>query len=294
VQTTSTATRISPPLRAYAALAVGIVCIGWSAIFVKLAAVPGPASAFYRMFFAALLLGGWWLWKRPPAPSAYALRMTLLGGLFFALDNVIWNVSLALTTATNATLLGNNAPLWVGLGTLFILHERLPRNFWPGMLVAMAGTVLIVGSDLLSHVELGYGDLLASVAGMMYAAYLLTTQQARARLDTLHFMALSTSVAAAVLLGLCLALGTPLTGYSARSWAALLGLALVSQLGGWFAINYALGYMRAAVVSISLLGQPVFTAIFSILLLHEQLTAAHIIGGALVLLGIYVVNRQRT
>jgi drug/metabolite transporter (DMT)-like permease len=150
----------------------------------------------------------------------------------------------------------------------------------------------IVGIDALRRLSLNTGDALAIGASVFYAAYLLTTQRARARVDTLTFMTLSVLSSGILLLLMNFILKTPLRGYSIKTWAALAGLGLVSQLGGWLAINYSLGYLRATSVSVCLLGQPVVTALLSIPVLGEYLSLNQVIGGALVLSGIYLVNRQ--
>ena len=284
---------VQVPWRAYLALAVGIVCIALSAIWVKWANVPGPTSAFYRVLIAAVVLVPVWLTRRPAHLPRNATLLALLGGVFFALDLLLWNTSILLTSAANSTLLANNAPLWVGLGSLLFFRERLPRTFWWGMALALVGVGLILGGDMVRHPKLGLGDGLAMSAGMFYAAYLLTTQRARTQLDTLTFMTLGVVVSVVVLLVMCLGFGSPLAGFSRDTWLALLGLGLVSHLAGWLTINYALGHIRASVASVSLLGQPVLTALISIPLLNEVLSIEQIIGGALVLGGIWVVHRRK-
>ena len=279
------------PWRAYLALVVGIVCIALSAIWVKWAGVPGPTSAFYRVAIAAVVLVPVWLGRRPARLPRTATWLALLGGVFFAVDLLLWNTSILLTSAANSTLLANNAPLWVGLGSLVIFRERLSRLFWWGMALSLIGVALILGGDILRHPHFSLGDLLAIAAGMFYAAYLLTTQRARAQLDTLSFMTIGIVVSVVVTLATCFAFGSPLAGFSRDTWLSLLGLGLVSHLGGWLAINYALGHIRATVASVSLLGQPVLTALFSLPLLGEHLSVEQIAGGALVLGGIWVVNR---
>ena len=118
---------------AYLALAAGILCIGFSAIFVKLAGVPGPVSAFYRILIAGMVILPWWLFRGSSLPSRRDLFLTLAGGVFFALDLALWNTSLLLTSAATATLLANNAPLWVGLGAVFLFRERLSLYYWLGL-----------------------------------------------------------------------------------------------------------------------------------------------------------------
>lgn len=283
-----------PPWQAYVALGLGVVCIALSALWVKWANIPGPSSAFYRMLIPMVVLVPWWLARRSKdkplerRPTAQALA----GGVFFALDIIVWNSAILLTSAANATLLANNAPLWVGLGALILLRERLPRAFWPSMAISLIGILLVLGGDLLRHPDLGLGDGLALLASVFYAGYLLVTQQARVRMDTLTFMTLSTVAGVVLLLVVCLALGSPLTGFSTDTWLALVGLGLVSHLGGWLAINYALGHISASLASVSLLGQPVLTALLAIPLFGEYLRWEQIVGGALVLFGIWLVNRR--
>ncbi len=281
------------PWRAYVALALGVMCIAWSAIWVKWANMPGPASAFYRLLIAGAVLVPLGLTvRRSTRPARRTVLLAALSGVFFALDVAVWNSSILLTSAANATLLGNDAPLFVGLGAWLLLRERLPRSFWVGMAVALLGILLVLGGDMLRHPRLGLGDALALGAGVFYAGCLLTTQQVRNKLDMRTFMAIST-LSSVVVIGLvCLILGVQLTGYSSTSWLAILGLGLITHLGGWTLVNYALGHLRATVVSVSLLGQPVLTALLAIPLFSEHLSLEQIIGGVLVLGGIWWVNRR--
>ncbi|CAG0927828.1 hypothetical protein TFLX_00648 [Thermoflexales bacterium] len=85
--------------------------------------------------------------------------------------------------------------------------------------------------------------------------------------------------------------GQPLTDYPLSTWLSLLALSVITHVGGWLAINYALGHIPASIVSVTLLGQPVLTAILAIPLLGEALFPLQVIGGILVLIGIYIVNR---
>ncbi|BCS53623.1 membrane protein [Geobacter sp. SVR] len=278
---------------AYAALIAGVLCISGSALFVKLAGVPGPVSAFYRFLITGLVLVPWWLSSGAARPSGVRLWLTLAGGIFLALDLILWNTSIMLTTASTATLLGNNAPIWVGLGAWLIFRERLSGRYWFGLLTALAGMALVVGTTGWSASGPGKGDLMAVAAGFFYGAYLLTTQKARSSIDTLTFMTFSVAAGTVLLLVLNLSLGLPLAGYGARSWAYLAALALVSHLGGWLAVNYALGHLKASAVSVSLLAQVVVTAALAAPLLGEHLTLRQLLGGGLVLAGIYLVISRR-
>jgi drug/metabolite transporter (DMT)-like permease len=295
----TTAPATASRARVYGALALGIVCIALSAIFVKLAiGVPGTVSAFYRVAIAAVALAfpfargqarkrraggvrlGWRIWT-----------LAVVAGVFFALDLAFWNTSLGVTSAANATLLGNDAPLVVGLGALILFGERPRATYWLGLVVALLGMSVIVGWDIFTRSALGGGDLLALLAGVFYAGYLLTTQRIRATMDTLPSLWVPGATGAVLLLAFILATGQALTGYSLNAYLALLGLGLISQLVGWLAINYALGHMPASIVSVTLLAQPILTALFAVVLINETLESRQVVGGLIALVGIFLVNR---
>ncbi len=282
-----------PPVKAYALLGFGILCIGMSAIWVKWANLPGLVSAFYRVFIASLVLVPWWLASQRRLPHQRALVLTGLGGAFFALDLVLWNTALLITSAAQATLLANNAPLWVGLGALLIFREKLPRLYWVGLLLAMVGMALVARPAGAQGLAFDTGSLMALSASLLYAAYLLSTQRVRGSTDTLTFMTVSVVSSTALLLVICLLTGAQMTGFATTTWLALLGLGLISQLGGWLSINFVLGVLPATQVSVSLLGQVIVTAVLAAIIFGETPTAVQTAGAVAVLAGIYLVMRAR-
>jgi drug/metabolite transporter (DMT)-like permease len=278
----------------YIALGIGVVCIAWSALFVRWAGVSGPASAFYRALVATIVLVPCWLWRgRRRQLAVRPVALGALAGLFFAFDLALFNSAVLGTSAANATLLGNNAPILVGLGSWVVFRKRPATIFWIGLTLALVGSACIVGSDALTRAAFGSGDVMAICASIFFAAYLLTIGRVRSDLDTLTLTTLAIAASSVVLLIFCLVLGVPLSGYSAHAWLSLIGLGVVSQVGGYLAITYALGHLPATVTSVGLLGQAPLTAVLAIPLLGEPLSASQIIGGLLVLTGIYVVNRRR-
>lgn len=284
----------SATLPAYLALAGGIFLIGTSAILVKFANLPGIISGFYRVGIAATALLPFWLYsnRKQGRPSWHNLKFIILGGVLFAIDLALWNTSILLTSAAKSTLLANNSPIWVGLGAAFIFKEKLTPKYWGGLAIALLGMVIIVGVDSWRDSQFNVGDVMAIGSSFLYAGVMLSTQKARTRVNTLTFSALYTATAALTLLPAALLTGQKMSGFSNQTWLALLALGLGPQVIGWLAINYALGHLRASHVSVSLLGQPVVTAILGFLLLGEALTGNQIIGGGLALIGIYLVNQK--
>jgi drug/metabolite transporter (DMT)-like permease len=195
------------------------------------------------------------------------------------------------TTAANATLLGNTAPLWVALIALFIFRERLRVIFWFGLVIALTGAVLVMGSDFLHHPALGLGDLMASAAAVFYASYQLTTQRGRKYIDPFRYIWLVGVSATFGMFLINLVMGNSFTGYPAQTWIIFFVTAIVSQMIGYLAITYALGHLPASIVSPTLIGQPILTALLAIPLLGEMPNTTQWIGGAIALAGIYIVNQ---
>ena len=278
--------------RAYLALASGVLGIGWSAILVRWAGTSGTVSAFYRLAFASVIFVPWRLIAKrngPPTTRA-ARRAAIIAGVFFGADLAFFNSAVMATSATNATLLGVNAPIFVAFGAWAMYGERPTTRFWVGFLLAFAGMVAIVGADVVIHPSLGLGDLLAVAGAVCYGVYLLYVQRARQGMDPLTFSTWSAGVGALCLLPVCVVTRRSLSGFSVSSWVALIGLALSAQVVGHLLVAYSMGRLPATHTSIVLLGQAPLTAVLAWPFLGERIRVGQIAGGALVLAGIFVVN----
>jgi drug/metabolite transporter (DMT)-like permease len=277
----------------YLALATGILALSFSAMFVRWANAPGPITGLYRVFLASLLLTPFFIQncRQGCKINKNTIIFPILGGLFTAGDFALWNTAVNYTTAANATLLGNTAPLWVALGAWLFFRERLSHRFWLGLGLALAGATLILGTDFLFHPRLGLGDLMAIGTGVFYAGYMLLTQRSRQHFNPLTHLWLMGVSASFGLLMINLTLRNPITGYSAQTWVVFFAAAIVSQIAGYMSLAYALGHLPASIVSPTMIGQPIMTAILAVPLLGEIPTFLQFIGGATALAGIYIVNQ---
>jgi drug/metabolite transporter (DMT)-like permease len=288
--------RSRPRWLPYGALAAAIAGISWSALFVRWAGVPGVTSAFYRVLIAAAALVPWMVGRRlvrgGAAPvSRSAVAYALAGGALFGCDLGLYNSAVLRTTAANATLLGNNAPIFVGLGTWLLFRRRPARAFWLGLGLALVGATVVMLRSAGGAGD-GRGNLMALAAAVFFAGYMLTTERAREQVDTLTFSAIAALGSVVTLLATCLVLGAPLAGFTATGWLALAGLGLISQLGSYLALAYALGSLPATVTSVGLLAQVPLTALLAAAFLREPITTSQLAGGALVLLGVFIVGRR--
>lgn len=278
----------------YLSLLIGIFALSMTAMFIRWADAPPTISGFYRLAFSSLILLPFFLLRTPKKNGITHSNLIypILGGLFTAFDFAFWNSAVIYTSASNATLLGNTAPIWVALVTIFIFRKRLPNGFWIGLTLTLFGAALVLSSDFFLHPRLGLGDLMAIAAGFFYAGYLLSTQRGRESLDPLSYMTIMVICACLITFLINIILGYSFTGYSLQSWLVFLLLAIVSQILGYMSISYALGHLPASVVSPTMIGQPILTTILAIPLLGELPKTFQLFGGLIALAGIFLIHNS--
>lgn len=276
----------------YLALLACVMALSLSSLFIRLAEASPLVTTFYRMAIAAIVFTPFGIHslKNQPGFKPALLLFPILAGGLSAFDHATWGFSIMLTRVANATLLNNIAPLWVALFAWLIWKRRPSRRFWVGLLFTLAGATVVLGYDMLMHPALTYGDLLAVLSSFFYAGYYLVTERGRLVLPAITYVWLATASTAVVLLSANLVTGQLLSGYSTNTYLIFLAAGLISQVGGYFSIVYALGHLSAAVVSPTMIAQPVLTALLAIPFLGEALFPGQLVGGVVVLLGIFLVN----
>jgi drug/metabolite transporter (DMT)-like permease len=277
------------------ALAFGILCISIFPILIKLQLAPGLISAFYRMLFAFLLLLPYMLvTKKFKLPQKKYLVLALICGVLFASDVAVWNIAIQESSATQASLLTNLSPLWVGIISYVFLKVKPATNFWIGTAVALFGMAMLVGFKFFLELDFDNAFILAVLSGIFYSIYLLVSKKALTHIDVLSFMTISLLASSLYLAIACLVMNEPFTGFSNMGWLVLVLQAVVCQLMAWLSISYATQHMRATRVSLSLLSQAVLTAILAWLFLDEKITINMIIGGLILLIGIRITFYTNT
>ncbi|MFB9842271.1 DMT family transporter [Mucilaginibacter ginsenosidivorans] len=269
-------------------LVIGIVCISFSPIFVKLAEAAPLASGFYRIFIAWLFLAPYCIAGKKLKIGYKDLAVALLGGVVFGADIAVWNISLMKISATISTLIANLAPVWVGLLSFLVLRKKSGALFWTGTWVAIGGMVILVGANNILHLQFNIGLIYALVASLFYAVYIMITKGILQKITTVTFMFYNMLGASAFLLIICGYQHTELLHFPTATWLNLLGMGIVCQLAGWITINYAINHMEATRVSIALLSQTVIAGIWAAFFLHETLELKEIAGSIIVLAGIAV------
>ncbi|MCK0203810.1 DMT family transporter, partial [Ornithobacterium rhinotracheale] len=131
------------------ALLLGILLISAYPVLVKYMGNLASISAFYRVLVPAVcLLPILFFSPKEKIPKGKYLIGTLVCGMLFGLDIFFWNRAIEGSTATQATLLTNLAPIFVGVLAFLFLPNKPKRNFWIGAFIALVGMVVFIGWDV--------------------------------------------------------------------------------------------------------------------------------------------------
>ena len=283
-----------PPFNPYLALIWGVAAVSTGAIFARLADAPALVIAAYRVGLATVVIAPVAWWKAGSELRQLTRRdllLTALSGFFLALHFATWISSLNYTSIANSVVLVNTNPLWVGLFTPLITRERIRPAVAAGILISVTGGVIIGIGDFASGSQALLGDGLALAGSICAAVYLLLGRNLRKKLSLLAYIFVCYGSAAVILWMLVLGLRLPISGFSGGTSACFWAMALFTQLVGHSTYNWALKWLSAGVIAVSLLGEPIGSTILAYFIFGEGLSWPKFVGGGLILCAIYIAAK---
>ncbi len=284
--------------RPRAAALAGALCIAFSGIFFRYAAVAPSTGTVFRMVYALpwLAVLAWAERRRFGPESGRERRLAVLAGLFFAADLTFWHHAIGAVGAGLATVLGNLQVVVVAIVSWLVLGERPSRAVVVALPVMLVGVILISGivGEGAYGADPPLGVVLGVCTALAYAGYLLVTRHgirdARRPATALLYASASTGVVGA-LVGWPLGEFNPVPSWPAHGWLAI--LALTSQVAGYLLISFSLPRLPGVLTSIILMAQPVTTVVLGAILLAEAPSAFQLLGVVLVVGGLLVANLGR-
>lgn len=284
------------------AILVAVLAVSFSAILIRWSDAPALLIALYRLAFTTLLLLPFFiLWKRDELRNLGRRELAVMVsiGLVLSAHFILWITSLELTTVASSVILVTAHPILVAGIEHHLFKERLSRINFIGICIAIFGVIVLASGDLDEPGNL-WGDFLAWIAGICAGLYILAGRRMRRNVSLITYATLVYLFCFVFLLAACLVAGTALTEYEDGSqmpkneYLLFFVMALIPGILGHTLYNWSLKHVRASVVSVSLLGEPVGSTLLALILLKETPSSfLVIIGGALTLIGIMMVARRR-
>ncbi len=282
--------------KALAVLTVGVVAMSSASVLIRLCSAPATTIAVYRVALGSILVlaAGLAAGQRSIAREAIswsAFARIVTSGFFLALHFATWISSLDLTSVASSVVLVQTSPVFVALLSWPVLRERVRRLQWIGVGFALLGTLVIAGADFSSGSKPLLGDSLALLGALAGAGYWVCGRHVRKHLNTVTYASLTYATAAVALLLFAVGTRTPVAGFSWRTYALLLAIAVFPQGVGHTSFNWSLKHLSATSVSVFALGEPVGATLLAYLILHENLPVERAFGAFLVLLGVVLAFR---
>ena len=280
-------------VRLYIFLPIGIIAISTASIFIKLCDAPALIIATYRMMLASLMLTPFACYKNPwRGWERGEIGWFFLSGLFLSLHFAFWIASLKYTSVASSVVLVTTHPIFVGIGSWLFLKERIGMNLVLGIALTVLGSGLISYGDMALSKEASMGDGFALLGAMAASGYLLVGRKMRKDQDLFSYIFPVYSIAGLILILLSLIFQKHFWGYSPSTYLYLFLLALVPQLMGHTTFNWALKYLPASMVAITILGEPIGSTMLAYFILGEGLTIWKILGGISIFAGILVALKK--
>jgi len=291
------------------AVIVGAACLGSAPIFFRLGEAGPSAIAFWRVVLSLPIA---YVWMRmevsgnsdtdkggmrahlvPPGLRTRDWAVLGLAGFFWTGDLVSWHWSLSYTNVANSTFFATSSPIFVIVMAWLLFGEQITGKFLAGAVVAIAGAGALVGSTVNFGGGTVLGDGLGLVTALFFGSYVLAVRALRGRLGAGAVMFWTGLISAPGFLVASLIAGETFLPISIGGWAALVGLALMTQLAGQGLLAFGLGRVPAGPASVLVLLEPVVAALLGWALLAEALGPLQGLGCALILTGLLVIRHRK-
>ncbi|HVP57213.1 MAG TPA: DMT family transporter [bacterium] len=281
--------------RAIIIVCLAIVVVSFAAILIRLCTVPTAVIAAWRLGLASLMLLPIFAKTQGAAGiSRNQIALCILAGLFLSLHFLLWIESLKLTTVASSVVLVTTSPIFAAILGWIFLKESVGRRTLVAIGCCMLGSLAIGRGDIRVAAGMLRGDLLALGGAAAFGGYFVIGRSVRRHVRFLPYVFLAYSASAVMLLGWAVVTHHHLVGFAPANYLWLLLLALGPQVFGHSSLNWALGHLPAPKVAISVLGEPIGSALLAWLIFHEVPGAQLFIGGVLILCGVYLAMSDRS
>jgi drug/metabolite transporter (DMT)-like permease len=285
---------MKPERHAPVVVGFAVVVVSFAAILIRLCTVPTAVIAGLRLSMAALiLLPLFAAGADRPRITAREVRLCILAGLFLAVHFLSWIESLRWTTVASSVVLVTTSPVFSAVFAWIFLREGIGRKTLIAIILCIAGSLTISRGGIALGPDVLKGNLLAIVGAAAFGGYFVVGRTVRRAIGFLEYAFIAYSASAVMLVAWMLLRGHSFTGFDPANYFWILLLALGPQVFGHTTFNWALKYMPAPKVAISVLGEPIGSALLAWLFFSEVPGYTLFTGAALILYGVYLTMTER-
>lgn len=273
----------------YIAVAIGVISVSTSAIFVRLADAPSSMIANYRLLLAVIIMLPLVLLKYRDEFKRIEKQdwmASIAAGVFLALHFILWFESLNLTSVASSTVLVTTQPIFAFLGGYLFFKEKFTSGAVISLIIAFTGSVIISWGDFQISGMALFGNFLALLGAIAITGYFLFGQNVRKRLSLITYSFLVYAISAVTLIVYNVVLDVPFTGYSQSTWIYFLALAIIPTFFGHTLFNWALKWLNASTITMGILFEPVGASVLAYFVLGEMITWSQFLGGTIVIFGL--------
>jgi drug/metabolite transporter (DMT)-like permease len=288
---TGTSDSPAPRINPYLGLTAATIAVSFSAILIKESSAPSLVIATYRLAITSILLLPFVRGDRLARLRSIDRRtagLFVASGVLLAIHFATWTASLRYTTVASSVLFVTVHPALVAAAAWIGFGERAGKRAVLGIALTLVGSAVVAGGDVTLGGEALRGDALAFLGALVFAGYLLIGRGARQNTDNFGYSVPVYAVCAVVLMVLSVGFGQSLASFNGTDLLIFVALALIPTIGGHLMYNWTLRYVPAAVVSVSFLGEPVGASLLAWPILGQQLAPSTVIGGVVILTGIWL------
>ncbi len=288
----------------FVVLALSVLGISFAGPLVRLSTADPVAIAVWRLGFSLIIVAAFLAatgeWREWQGITRAELVLAIVSGFSLALHFWAWNASIRLTTIAASVTLVNLQPAVVAMISAVALKEAPSRIQVLGITVAILGAIVIAAPDLRGGFSRGnaplLGNLLATSAAVTAAIYYTIGRRLRRSLGIWSYVAIVYATAFVVLAAIGVSLGVRLLPQPPREIAIFAGLALGPMLLGHTGMNWALKFLPAYVVNLTVLGEPVGATLLGAVIpsIRQIPSVSTLAGGAIVLTGVIIAANNVT
>lgn len=286
--------------RAKALFALAMVCFFWGTTWIAskegVKQMPALQMAGIRQLIAGTLYVAFFLWKGIPLPKGKEWWPVLvLSFLNFIMSNGLSTWGVKYISAGLGSIIGAIFPLWLVVIGLFSAKDKIPQKAIIGLLLGFGGVCIIFYEHLVDfgNPQFRFGIMLSIIATWTWAFATLYTKKQALSFNPYFSLGLQMLISGTTLVVFTQANGTAISIPSIpwQSWAAIAYLVICGSLIAFICYLYALQNLPTEQASIYAYVNPVVAVLCGWFISNENISAYIVVGGAVTLLGVYLVNK---